>query len=91
MLCRSELVRSNEGNAFTFTSFSNWKKQLSWVKKHEMSVAHANAKIAKVLFLLDRNFASSLERQVQEDKVRGKREVVSNKNEMKRVVKTMVV
>ncbi|CAB3976750.1 Hypothetical predicted protein [Paramuricea clavata] len=50
-----------------------------------------NAKIAEVLFLQDRNIVCSLERQVQEDKVRRKREVVSNKDVMKCVVDTIVL
>ena len=84
-------MRPNQGNAFTCAGFSNWKKQHTSVKKHEMSVAHANAKIAEALFLQDRNIVCSLERQVQEDKVRRKREVVSNRDVMKRVVDAIVL
>ena len=48
-----------------------------------VSKAHANAKIAKVLFLQDQSIASALERLVEEDKVQRKSEVISNRNVMK--------
>ena len=61
-LSRGEQMRPNQGNTFTCSGFSNWKKQHTIVKKLEMSTAHANAKVAEVLFLQDRSIASALER-----------------------------
>ena len=65
-------IRGNQGNSFTSTGFSNWKKQQSVIDKHEMSAAHANEKFAGVLFLQDRNIASCLGQQEQEEAARKK-------------------
>lgn len=90
-LSRDELVRPNQGNASTCAGFSSWEKLHASVKKHEMSVAHANAKIAEALFLQDRNIVCSVERKVQKDKLRRKRGVVSNRSVMKCVVDAIVL
>ena len=85
-LSRGEFIRVNQGNTFTSTGFSNWKKQQSVIDKHEMSAAHANAKVAEVLFLQDRIIASCLGQQEQEVAARKKMEVISNQNVMTRIV-----
>ena len=89
-LSRGEFIRANQGNTFTSTGFSNWKKQQSVIDEHEMSAAHANAKVAEVLFLQDRIIASCLGQQEQEEAARRTmvllEEVISNKNVMTRIV-----
>ena len=90
-LSHGELARANQGNAFTFSGFSNWKKQHSVVKNHEMSAAHANAKVAEVLFLQEKSIASCMEQQELDEAERRKLKVTSNRNIMKRVVDSIIL
>ena len=90
-LSRGGLARANQGNAFTFSGFSNWKKQHSVVKNHEMSAAHANAKVAEVLFLQEKSIASCMEQQELDEAERRKLKVTSNRNIMKRVVDSIIL
>jgi hypothetical protein len=91
VLSQGELARTNQGNAFTFAGFSNWKKQHSVVKNHEMSAAHANAKVAEVLFLQEKTMASCLEHQEHDEAARRKVEVTGNWNIMTLDVDTIIL
>ena len=91
VLSQGELARTNQGNAFTFAGFSNWKKQHSVVKNHEMSAAHANAKVAEVLFLQEKTIASCLEHQEHDEAARRKVEVTGNWNIMTLDVDTIIL
>ena len=87
---RGENVRHNQGNAFTNAGYSNWKKQYSNITKHEKSESHINAKVAQVVFLQGRSIDSCLGQQEKSEILRWKREVIANRNIMKRVVDTVV-
>ncbi|XP_028412950.1 uncharacterized protein LOC114535828 [Dendronephthya gigantea] len=84
-------VRPNQGSAFTNSGFSNWKKQYSAITKHETSESHINAKIAQVVFLQGLSIDSCLEKQEKSEILRRKREIVTNRNVMKRVVDTVLL
>ena len=91
LLSRGELARANQGNAFTNAGFSNWKKQHRVVKNHEMSAAHANAKVAEVLFLQEKTITSCMEQQEQDEAARRKLKVTGNRNVMTRVVDSIIL
>eukprot|EP00794_Sanderia_malayensis_P013730 gene13730-15162_t len=86
---RGELQRANQGHAFACTGFSNWKKQYEAVTKHESSAAHINAKIADALFLQKRTVNEFMEQQRLIESDRRKKEVLSNRQVMKRIVDTI--
>ena len=68
----------------------NWKKQRSAVKNHEMSTAHANAKVAEALFLQEKTVASCMEQKLDEKlKVTGNQN--TKQNTMKRVVDSIML
>ena len=77
---RGELARANQGKAFTSTGFSSWKKQHSVVSNHEMSIAHANANVAEVVFRQQATVTSCFEKVEQEETARQKAEVLMNRN-----------
>ena len=89
-MSRGELARANQGNAFTNTGFSNWKQPHSVVKNHEMSAAHANAKVAEVLYLQEKTITSFMEHQEQDKAARRKLKVTGNRNVMTRVVDSII-
>ena len=91
LLSRGELARANQGNAFTNAGFSNWKKQHSVVKNHEMSAAHTNAKVAEVLFLQEKTITSCMEQQEQDEAAWRKLKVAGNRNVMTRVVDSIIL
>ena len=76
----------SQGNAFTITGFSNWKKQYGSIVKHERSVCHLNAKVAEVLFLQGDTINSAFDRQEAMEADRRNKLVLSNRNVMKRIV-----
>ena len=90
LLPHGELARTNQGNAFTNAGLANWKKH-SVVKNQEMSAAHANAKLAEVLFLQEKTITSCMEQQEQDEAARRKSKVTGNRNVMTRVVNSIIL
>ncbi len=86
---RGELKRANQGHAFAYTGFSNWKKQYEAVEKQESSAAHINAKVADALSLQERTLNKFIEQQELIGNERRKKEVLSNRQVMKRIVDTI--
>ena len=60
------------------------------MENHKKSAAHANAKVAEVVFLQEKTIALSLGLQEQEEAARRKMEVNNNQNVMTRVVDTII-
>ena len=83
-------ISSLGGIPDTNTGFSNWKKQHSIVKNHEMSAVHSNAKVAEVLFLKEKTITSCMERQEQDEAAQRKLKVTRNRNVMRRVVDSII-
>ena len=86
LLFSSPASVDSQGNAFTITGFSNWKKQYGSVVKHERTACHLNAKVAEVLFLKGDTIKSAFDRQEAMEADRRKKTVLSNRNIMKRIV-----
>ena len=86
---RGELKRASQGHAFACTGFSNWKKQYEAVARHESSAAHINAKVAHALSLQERTLNKFMEQQELIENERRKKEVLSNRQAMKRIVDTI--
>eukprot|EP00112_Aurelia_sp_Birch-Aquarium-sp1_P018848 Seg4565.5 transcript_id=Seg4565.5/GoldUCD/mRNA.D3Y31 product="Zinc finger MYM-type protein 1" protein_id=Seg4565.5/GoldUCD/D3Y31 len=86
---RRELKPANQGHAFACTGFSNWKKQYEAVTKQESSAAHINAKVADALSLQERTLNKFMEQQELIANERRKKEVLSNRQVMKRIVDTI--
>ena len=62
------------------------------MKNHEMSAAHANAKVAEVLFLQEKTITSCMEQQEQDEAARRKLKVTGiNRNVMTRVVDSIIL
>ena len=84
-LSRGKNWRSNQGHAFVI-GFSNWKKQYERVRNHQNSFAHKNAKIAEVLFLRDSTIKPPFEKQLEENEDKMRREVLENRDLVKRII-----
>lgn len=87
---RGELKRTNQGHAIAWTGYSNWKKQYEAVAKHESSVGHMNAKVDDVIFLQERTLNEFIEQQELIAHERSKKEILLNRQVMKRIVDTII-
>ena len=87
---RGEHVRFNQGNAFTNGGFHSWKKQHSFVLKHEASSAHRNAVIAQAVFSKEQSIQHCLNEQSKAELERKKNEVAKNRTILARIVDAII-
>ena len=64
------------------TGFSNWQKQFEYVKQHEESQTHINAKIAHVMFLQNMTLNDILAFQEELQEKERKKNIESNRKIM---------